>query len=79
MTKPNTITTETEYEAALARLETLMDAEPNSPQEEELKLLAVLIEEYELEHYPIPAPDPIEAVKFRMEQQDISIGRKKLV
>ena len=79
MTKPNTITTEAEYETTLAHLEILMNAEPNSPQEEEMKLLAVLVEEYELEHYPIAAPDPIEAIKFRMEQQGstqkLSTGR----
>jgi HTH-type transcriptional regulator/antitoxin HigA len=69
MTKPNSMTTEAEYEAALAEIETLMDAEPDSPQEEELECLAILVEEYEREHYPIPAPDPIEALKFRMEQQ----------
>ena len=71
MAKPNALKAVTEYKAALARLETLMDAETNSPQEEELKRLAVLVEEYELEHYPVPAPDPIEAIKFRMEQQGL--------
>jgi HTH-type transcriptional regulator/antitoxin HigA len=69
--KPNSLVTEAEYEAGLAHLETLMVAEPNSPQEKELELLAVLIEEYELEHYPIPSPDTIEAIKFRMEQQGL--------
>jgi len=69
--EPNRLKTEAEYETALAHLETLMDAEPNSPQEEELKLLAILIEEYELEHYPIADPDPVEANKFRMEQQGL--------
>ncbi len=77
--KSNSLKIETEYEAALARLETLMDTKPNSSQEEDMKLLAVLIEEYELEHYPIAAPDPVEAVKFRMEQQGsthkLSTGR----
>ena len=67
--KPKTLKTEAEYEAALAHLESLMDAEPNSPQEKELELFAVLIEEYEREHYPIAAPNPIEAIKFRIEQQ----------
>ncbi len=61
--------TETEYETVLAQIETLMDAKPNSPQEEELERLAILVEEYEREHYPIPEPDPIDAIKFRMEQQ----------
>jgi HTH-type transcriptional regulator/antitoxin HigA len=77
--KPNALKTETEDETALARIETLIEAEPNSSQEEELKRLVVLVEEYELEHYPIAAPDPIEAMKFRMEQQGstqkLSTGR----
>jgi HTH-type transcriptional regulator/antitoxin HigA len=79
VTRLNTIITETEYEAALVHFETLMDAEPNSPQEEELERLAILVEEYEREHYPIADPDPIEAAKFRMEQQGstqkLSTGR----
>ena len=59
---------EAEYEAALAYVETLMDAEANSTEETELELFAVLIENYESEKYPIGLPDPIEAIKFRMEQ-----------
>ncbi len=71
MTKLNTIITETEYEIDLAHIETLMDAEPNSPQEKELERLVILVEEYEREHYPIADPEPIEAVKFRMEQDGL--------
>lgn len=63
------ITTETEYETALAQIESLMDVEPDSPQEKELERLAILVETYEDQHYPIAAPDPIEATQFRMEQQ----------
>lgn len=70
--KPKVIKTEAEYEMALAHLETLMDAEPGSPQEEEAELFAVLIENYEREHFPLGLPDPIEAIKFRMEQQELS-------
>lgn len=70
--KPKVIKTEAEYEAALAYLDSLMDAEPNSPQEEELELFAVLVENYERERYPIGLPDPIEAIKFRMEQQGLT-------
>jgi len=66
--KPKIIKTEAEYQAALEHLESLMDAAPGSPEEEELELFSILIEKYEEEHYPIDLPDPIEAIKFRMEQ-----------
>jgi HTH-type transcriptional regulator / antitoxin HigA len=62
------IKTQADYQAALAYLETLMDAGPGTPQEEELKLFAVLIDNYEREHFPIGLPDPVEAIKFRLEQ-----------
>lgn len=65
---PKLIHTEEEYEAALAHVETLMDAEPGSPAEEELELWALLIENYEEAHHPIPPPDPVEAIHFRMDQ-----------
>jgi HTH-type transcriptional regulator / antitoxin HigA len=67
--KPQVIKTQADYQAALAHLETLMNAQPGTPQEEELELLAVLIDNYEREHFPIGLPDPVEAIKFRMEQQ----------
>jgi len=70
--KPKVIKNENDYEMALAHLETLMDAKPGSPQEEEAELFAVLIEEYEREHFPIGLPDPIEAIQFRMEQQGLT-------
>lgn len=70
--KPKVIKTEIDHEMALAHLETLMDAEPGTPQEEELELFAVLIENYEREHFPIGLPDPIEAIKFRMDQQELT-------
>ena len=62
------IETEQEYEKTLARLEKIFDAKPNSPEKKEAELLVLLIEKYEDEHYPIESPDPIEAIKFRMEQ-----------
>jgi HTH-type transcriptional regulator/antitoxin HigA len=49
-----------------------MDAHPGSADFEELELLTLLIEKYEDEHYPIDCPDPVEAIKFRMEQQGLS-------
>lgn len=66
------IKTEEEYSHALKRLEELFDSPVNSPEGDEAELLSVLIEKYEDEHYPIDAPDPIEAIKFRMEQMDMS-------
>ena len=77
MMKPKVLETPEDYEQALAYVETLMDAEPGSPEEEELELFALLIEEYEEEHFPIPLPDPIEAIKFRMEQEGLT--RKDLI
>ncbi|MGV8025415.1 MAG: ImmA/IrrE family metallo-endopeptidase [Anaerolineaceae bacterium] len=77
MMKLKIIRTETEYEQALARSEELMDAIPGSPEEEELEVLAILIEKYEEEHFPIDLPDPVEAIQFRMEQQDLT--RKDLI
>lgn len=66
--KAKILKTETDYDAALARVERLMDAEPGTPQAEELELWSLLVKEYERHHYPIDPPDPIEAIKFRMEQ-----------
>lgn len=63
------IKSEKDYEDALKRLEVIFDAEPGSPEGDELEVLSLLIENYENEHYPIEMPnDPIEAIKFRMEQ-----------
>lgn len=62
------IKTEKDYQAALKRLETIFDARPNTKQGDELEILGLLVEKYENEHYPIDAPDPVEAIKFRMEQ-----------
>lgn len=65
------IKTEEEYNQALARLETIFDAEVGTPEGDELELLSLLIDNYEKIHYPIDLPDPIEAIKFRMEQLGI--------
>ena len=77
MIKPKVIKTAAEYEAALAHVETLMDDATSPAKVEELELFAVLVENYEREHFPIGLPDPIEAIKFRMEQQ--GLGQKDLV
>ena len=70
--KVKMIRTEEEYLEALHYLEGLMEAAPGSPEEGELEVLSLLIEIYEEEHYPIDLPDPIEAIKFRMEQQGLN-------
>jgi HTH-type transcriptional regulator/antitoxin HigA len=62
------IKTEKDYQKALKRLELIFDARPGTTEGDELEILGFLIERYEDEHYPIEAPDPIEAIKFRMEQ-----------
>jgi HTH-type transcriptional regulator/antitoxin HigA len=62
------IKTEEDYNLVLSRIETLMDAEADTPEAEELELLAALVELYENEHYAMDPPDPIDAIKFRMEQ-----------
>lgn len=62
------IRTEADYESTLARIEMLMDAQFNTPEGDELDILTTLVESYEAKHFPIPACDPIEAIRFRMEQ-----------
>lgn len=62
------IKTEKQYQEALARMEEIFDSKKNSKNADELELLAFLIEKYENEQYAIDLPDPIEAIKFRMEQ-----------
>ena len=71
MMKTKLIKTQREYRAALRRAEELMDARPGTPQGDELELLAALIEIYEEQHAPIPPPDPVEAIRFRMEQENL--------
>lgn len=62
------IKTEEDYNQALKRMEQVFHAAPNTKESDEADVLAILIESYEDEHYPIGMPDPIEAIKFRMEQ-----------
>src|SRR5690606_35200607 len=62
------IKTKKDYEFAMQRLEKIFDAKPGTPDGDELEVLGILIEKYENDHYPIDFPDPIEAIKFRMEQ-----------
>ena len=65
------IKTNEDYETVLARIEELFDAQPDTPEGDELELLVTLVEIYEKNKYPIEAPDPISAIKFRMEQQGL--------
>lgn len=65
------IKTEMDYKQALARIEDLWDAEPNTKKGDELSVLAILVENYEGERYKILPPDPIEAIKFRMDQSGL--------
>lgn len=70
------IRTRRNYQAALRRVELLLDAAPGSPEEDELDVLATLISAYEDKHFPIAAPDPVAAILFRMEQ--LGLGRNDL-
>ena len=62
------IRTETDYDSALAQIESLMNAAPNTEAADTLDVLATLVEDYETKHFPIESPDPLDAVLFRMEQ-----------
>lgn len=69
------IKTEQDYEAALKAVAPMFDNEPqmNTPEGDYFEVMCLLIEEYE-KHYPIDPPDPIEAIKFRMEQQGLTVS-----
>ncbi len=66
------IKTKKNYEQAMVRLEMLFDAKKGTAKGDELEILSLLIENYESEKFPIDLPDPIEAIKFRMEQSGLS-------
>ena len=65
------IKTEKDYEVAIKRLEKIFDASTKSKEGDEAEILSILIDNYENQHYPIEAPDPIEAIKIRMEEMNI--------
>lgn len=69
--KPKILKTEAEYAEALAKVESLMDARPGSAHEAELELWSLLVERYEQEQFPIDLPDPVAALKFRVEQDGL--------
>jgi HTH-type transcriptional regulator/antitoxin HigA len=62
------IRNEQDYQKALKRLEIIFDSKKGTEQGDELEILSILIDKYENENFPIGLPDPIEAIKFRMEQ-----------
>ena len=68
---PKVIRKESDYEIALCRINELMDADPDTPEGEELDLLVTLVQLYEEKVHPIALPDPIEAIKFRMDQMGL--------
>lgn len=72
MLKP--IKTEDHYNKALAHVYELMqtDVKEDSLESDELEVLSILIKEYETDHYPIPSPNPLEAIKFRLDQMGLS-------
>jgi len=65
------IKTDTDYKKALKRLEVIFDAVTGTPASDEADVLALIIDDYETRHYPIEAPDPIEAIKIRMEEMSL--------
>ncbi len=66
------IKTEADYDGALAEISGLLDAPQGSPDGDRLEVLSILVEAYEDLHHPIDPPDPIEAIKFRMEQMGLT-------
>ncbi len=80
------IKSEEEYQRILSRIEEIMDAEPGTPEGDELELLSLLAENYEEKNFPITKPDPIEVIKYYVEQRGLKqkdligiIGDKALV
>jgi HTH-type transcriptional regulator/antitoxin HigA len=66
------IRSEVDYDAALAAIERLWGARSGTPEGDQLDVLVTLIDAYEAEHFPMDPPDPIEAIRFRMEQQGLT-------
>ena len=66
------VRSEEDYEAALARIAELMDAEPNTPEDDELDILVGLVERFEESHHPINPPGPVAAIEFRMNQAGLT-------
>jgi len=80
------IRTKADYRRTLKEIESLMDAAPNTAKGDRLDILVTLIEAYERKHFPMDLPDPVEAIKFRMDQMGLTpkdlepmIGRRNRV
>ena len=67
------IKTDADYRAALKEIEFLMMAQSDTPDGEKLDVLVTLVEAYESKHYPLDLPDPVEAIKFEMEQKGLTV------
>jgi HTH-type transcriptional regulator/antitoxin HigA len=67
------IRTKRDYEAALRAIEPLMSARRNTPEGDNLDVLVTLVEAYEAKHFPLDLPDPVEAIKFMMEQRNLTV------
>ena len=82
----NIIKSDKQYKSALGRIEQIMDAEPNTPEGDELELLSLLVEKYEKGSYPLPEADPVDVIQYYMEQRGLKakdlvgiIGDKAIV
>jgi len=67
------IRTDADYQAALREVETLMSAEFGTPEGDRLDVLATLVEAYEAKHFPMEVADPVEAIKFQMDQKGLTV------
>ena len=67
-----TLKSEAEYKEALKKLNSVWEAKPNTDEGEKLELLLLVIEDYESKHHPMPHLDPIEAIKYKMEEQNLN-------
>jgi HTH-type transcriptional regulator / antitoxin HigA len=67
------IRTKRDYEAALKAIEALMRAKRNTPEGDRLDVLVTLVEAYEAKHFPVDLPDPVEAIKYMMEQRNLTV------
>ncbi len=67
------IKTDADYRAALKEIESLMMAEPDTPEGEKLDVMTTLVEAYEAKHFPMDLPDPVEALKFEMERKNLTV------
>jgi len=67
------IKTDADYRAALKEIESLMMADPDTPEGEKLDVITTLVEAYEAKHFPMDLPDPVEALKFEMERKNLTV------